>query len=160
VGGESHKSPWAHFGFLIGQGRTKGSRHSFDVASPPLDAPQQYSVSLKGHDFTGLGFSVGGGLKEGIFVKEVMQRGPAAESNKIQPGDRIKGLWVSFDEVVLPDAVALLGHASPYVVRLDIQRSPQSDVPGKRETLGSGRGEKVSHPSFKSSSAMDLSQVN
>lgn len=63
---------------------SKDSRHSIDAS--PTGVAHEYEVSLKGHDFTGLGFSIGGGLKEGIFVKEVMQRGPAAESNKIQPG--------------------------------------------------------------------------
>jgi len=82
MGGESRKSPWSHFGFLLG---SRNTRHSFDAS--PTDVPLEYSVSLKGHDFTGLGFSVGGGLKEGILVKEVMQRGPAAESNQIQPGN-------------------------------------------------------------------------
>jgi hypothetical protein len=43
-------------------------------------------VALKGHDFTGLGFNICGNMKDGIFVKDVMQRGPASESKRILPG--------------------------------------------------------------------------
>ena len=43
-------------------------------------------VPLQGHDFTGLGFSVTGSLRDGIYVKEVRHRGPAALSGKVSPG--------------------------------------------------------------------------
>lgn len=69
-------------------------------------------------------------------------------------GDSIQGLWVSFEEVVLPDAVSLLSYASPYAVKLYMRRGSQ-----EKDLAGGGKGEKVSHPSFRSSSAIDLSQV-
>lgn len=47
-------------------------------------------VPLKSQDFTGLGFSVVGNLKEGIYVKEVYGRGPAMDSGKIHPGKMLK----------------------------------------------------------------------
>ena len=43
-------------------------------------------MAIKGHDFTGLGFNICGNMRDGIFVKDVMQRGPAAESKCIAPG--------------------------------------------------------------------------
>lgn len=43
-------------------------------------------VGLKSRDFTGLGFNVCGNMREGIFVKDLMHRGPASESGRIHPG--------------------------------------------------------------------------
>ena len=54
-----------------------------------LQEPQRYSVALKGHDFTGLGFNICGNMRDGIYIKDVMQRGPAAESKRIMPGKKI-----------------------------------------------------------------------
>jgi len=54
-----------------------------------LQEPQRYSVALKGHDFTGLGFNICGNMRDGIYIKDVMQRGPAAESKRIMPGKPI-----------------------------------------------------------------------
>lgn len=44
------------------------------------------SVQLRGHDFTGLGFNVTGNMRDGIFIKDILNRGPAFESGKIAPG--------------------------------------------------------------------------
>lgn len=44
------------------------------------------SVQLRGHDFTGLGFKVTGNMRDGIFIKDISNRGPAFESGKIAPG--------------------------------------------------------------------------
>lgn len=43
-------------------------------------------VSLRSRDFTGLGFNVCGNMREGIFVKDLLHRGPASESGRIHPG--------------------------------------------------------------------------
>lgn len=43
-------------------------------------------VSLRSRDFTGLGFNVCGNMLEGIFVKDLLHRGPASESGRIHPG--------------------------------------------------------------------------
>ena len=43
-------------------------------------------VSLKSRDFTGLGFNICGNMREGIFVKDLLHRGPASESGRIHPG--------------------------------------------------------------------------
>ena len=43
-------------------------------------------VALRSHDFTGLGFNICGNMRDGIFVKDVLHRGPASESGRIAPG--------------------------------------------------------------------------
>lgn len=48
--------------------------------------PERVSVQLRGHDFTGLGFNVTGNMRDGIFIKDILNRGPAFESGKIAPG--------------------------------------------------------------------------
>ena len=45
------------------------------------------TVPLKGHDFAGLGFTVQGGMRDGIFVNTVSQHGPALESGLVQSGE-------------------------------------------------------------------------
>lgn len=49
--------------------------------------PQVTQVSLRSHDFTGLGFNICGNMRDGIFVKDVLHRGPASESGHIFPGE-------------------------------------------------------------------------
>lgn len=48
--------------------------------------PQMNVVALRSHDFTGLGFNICGNMRDGIFVKDVLHRGPASESGRIAPG--------------------------------------------------------------------------
>lgn len=45
------------------------------------------SVPLRGHDFTGLGFNITGNMRDGIFVKDVLHRGPASESGQVKTGN-------------------------------------------------------------------------
>ena len=47
------------------------------------------SVQLRGHDFTGLGFNVTGNMRDGIFIKDLLNRGPAFESGKIAQGEKL-----------------------------------------------------------------------
>lgn len=49
--------------------------------------PERVSVQLRGHDFTGLGFNVTGNMRDGIFIKDILNRGPAFESGKIAQGN-------------------------------------------------------------------------
>lgn len=44
-------------------------------------------VELIGHDFTGLGFNICGNMRDGIFIKDLMNRGPAVESGKVKVGE-------------------------------------------------------------------------
>ena len=51
-----------------------------------MKEPERVSVQLRGHDFTGLGFNVTGNMRDGIYVKDILNRGPAFESGKIAQG--------------------------------------------------------------------------
>ena len=53
-----------------------------------LKEAERVSVQLRGHDFTGLGFNVAGNMRDGICIKDLLNRGPAFESGKIAPGKR------------------------------------------------------------------------
>ncbi|EEB16770.1 hypothetical protein Phum_PHUM436590 [Pediculus humanus corporis] len=48
------------------------------------------TVTLKSHDFTGLGFNICGNMRDGIFVKDILHRGPAFESGCINTGKPYK----------------------------------------------------------------------
>ena len=50
--------------------------------------PERTIVSLRGHDFTGLGFNICGNMRDGILVKDVLHRGPASESGLIKAGKK------------------------------------------------------------------------
>ena len=43
-------------------------------------------VSIESHDVVGLGFNIAGNMSDGIFVSEVLKRGPASESGSIGYG--------------------------------------------------------------------------
>ena len=51
--------------------------------------PEHVSVQLRGHDFTGLGFNVTGNMRDGIYIRDILNRGPAFESGKIAQGKNL-----------------------------------------------------------------------
>ncbi|KAF0291407.1 Periaxin [Amphibalanus amphitrite] len=118
------KTPKKH-GFCVitptSSSQPKGQSPSDDLTANEGD---QVTVPLKGHDFTGLGFTVQGGMRDGIFVHTVSQHGPALESGRIQPGDRVTAVTVSFAHITLDDATAILSQSSPYDVQLHLQKAP------------------------------------
>lgn len=117
-------------------------------------------VSLKSHDFTGLGFSVCGNMRDGIFVKDLLHRGPAFESGCINPGDRIDSVCISFRHMVFEDALTILSYASPYEVQIQVEHnatSRPSTLLRKRETNPST--ERILHPFYRSQSISDLTTV-
>ncbi|CAG9822364.1 unnamed protein product [Phaedon cochleariae] len=109
-------------------------------------------ISLKSHDFTGLGFNICGNMKEGIFVKDVLQRGPASESGKLNSGDRIHSVTINFEHIVYEDALTILGYASPYEVTIEA-------TSGKSALNSPDQGGQPSHPVYRSSSWSDLYRV-
>lgn len=46
-------------------------------------------VPLRATDFAGLGFTVAGTLRDGIYVKDLLNKGPAALSGNVKPGMRL-----------------------------------------------------------------------
>ncbi|KAK4872432.1 hypothetical protein RN001_014461 [Aquatica leii] len=115
-----------------------------------IQAGETKTVSLKSHDFTGLGFNIYGNMREGIFIKDVLNRGPAFESGKLNPGDRIKSVTINFEHVVFEDALTILSYASPYDVIVEAQsgKITTHHTPSRVSQLG--------HPLYRSSSATDI----
>ena len=54
--------------------------------------PEIESVWLQSQDFIGLGFNIAGSMRDGIFVSQVHNRGPAIESGKFKVGTFTKYL--------------------------------------------------------------------
>lgn len=110
-------------------------------------------------------------MRDGIFIKDVLHRGPASESGKLNPGkspgdsfwfgvvqlnclgDRIKSVTISFEHMVYEDALTILSYASPYEVILEAKN-------GKLLTSAASQGAQPGHPLFRSSSIGDLLQVH
>lgn len=80
------------------------------------------AVDLSGEDIIGLGFDVFGSPQTGIFIKSVLNRGPARESGCMEAGDRIKCLNISFENITLQDATDILNCAAPYKMRLLLEK--------------------------------------
>ncbi|XP_076315458.1 uncharacterized protein LOC143227989 [Tachypleus tridentatus] len=129
--------------------------------------PERVMVPLRGHDFSGLGFNIFGNMRDGIFVKDVLHRGPASESGRIKAGDRILSVNVSFSNMVYEDALTILSYASPYDVQLELEKVSESNQgmssPSESKRLGSssfsGGGQRLFHPLYRSQSIDDLTQI-
>nr|CAD7575918.1 unnamed protein product [Timema californicum] len=126
--------------------------------------PQVNVVSLRSHDFTGLGFNICGNMRDGIYIKDVLHRGPASESGRITPGDRIDSVRISFRHMVFEDALTILSYASPYEVQLEVESAassrPSTLIRTKRTSVASiGVGDRICHPFYRSQSIADLAQL-
>lgn len=110
---------------------------------------QEKIVSLRSHDFTGLGFNICGNMKEGIFIRDVLNKGPAFESKLLSSGDRITSVTIDFEHIVYEDALAILSYASPYEVVISAKN--------KKGFAFSGPAKVPRHLIFRSSSNVDLS---
>ncbi|XP_028826624.1 neuroblast differentiation-associated protein AHNAK isoform X2 [Denticeps clupeoides] len=74
------------------------------------------------------GLIVGGGGKEGIFIKEVKPESPASKHLSVKEGDQILSATVYFDNVSYEDALQILEHAQPYKMELRLKRKNVLDV--------------------------------
>ncbi|XP_075211972.1 uncharacterized protein LOC142319032 [Lycorma delicatula] len=126
-----------------------------------LGQPMVNVVPLRSHDFTGLGFNICGNMRDGIFVKDVLHRGPASESGRIVPGDRIESIRISFRHMVFEDALTILSYASPYEVQLEVENGsssrPSTLLRNKRSSVSPA--ERICHPFYRSQSISDISQI-
>lgn len=93
-------------------------------------------------------------MREGIFIKDVLHHGPASESGKLNPGDKILSLKISFEHMVYEDALTILSYASPYEVEIEARSGFKNNGPA------SGQGAFPGHPLYRSSSSTDLMRVN
>lgn len=147
---------------------TQAKRHrTMDDSCLPME-PERIIVPLRGHDFTGLGFNICGNMRDGIFVKDVLNRGPANESGIVKAGDRIASVTVSFSNMVYEDALTILSYASPYDVKLEIVKPsgkkngfPSVTSSGKLSLASrtSGKSQRLFHPLYRSQSIDDLTQI-
>ncbi|KAJ9595950.1 hypothetical protein L9F63_012843, partial [Diploptera punctata] len=155
---ELFQARWSPWGALVGP-RTADKRRALDDSF--IGEPQVNVVSLRSHDFTGLGFNICGNMRDGIFVKDVLHRGPASESGRIAPGDRIDGIRISFRHMVFEDALTILSYASPYDVQLEVENAsnsrPSTLIRTKR-TSGSSiaPADRICHPFYRSQSIAAL----
>lgn len=121
-------------------------------------------VTLKSHDFTGLGFNICGNMRDGIFVKDVLHRGPAFESGCINSGDRIDSVCISFRNMVFEDALTILSYASPYEVQVQVENDsysrPSTLIRSKRESNAVSSAERIRHPKYnRSQSISHLAEI-
>lgn len=105
-------------------------------------------VWLTSQDFIGLGFNIAGSMRDGIFVSQVHNRGPANESGKFKVGDRIMHVGISFENMVYEDALTILSYASPYPVKVTLQK--QQTIPKNRKL--SDVRTNLNHPLYRSHS--------
>ncbi|XP_029642970.1 uncharacterized protein LOC115217417 isoform X2 [Octopus sinensis] len=123
-----------------------------DHHSPNME-PEVISADLLSQDFTGLGFNISGNMRNGIYIDEVRNRGPAKESGKLKAGDLIKEVSISFKNIVFKDALAILGYASPYPVKVTVEK--QKAVPNRPIITKAP----ILHPVLRSHSANDLYEI-
>ncbi|XP_063241509.1 uncharacterized protein LOC134541775 [Bacillus rossius redtenbacheri] len=152
-------SAWSPLGVIVARGdKRKALDDSF------LAEPQVNVVALRSHDFTGLGFNICGNMRDGIYIKDVLHRGPASESGRITPGDRIDSVRISFRHMVFEDALTILSYASPYEVQLEVENAtssrPSTLIRTKRMSGSNAAfGDRICHPFYRSQSIADLAQI-
>ncbi|CAK9820333.1 Prx [Anthophora quadrimaculata] len=148
---------WTTLG--LGSSNRNDKRKTLDDSCLGLKTTRINVVSLKSRDFTGLGFNICGNMREGIFVKDLLHRGPASESGRIHPGDRIASVKISFQNMVYEDALTILSYASPYDVKLEVESGGIGSKPTTllKKTVGPS-ATRICHPLYRSQSIPELSQ--
>lgn len=84
-------------------------------------------------------------------------------------GDRIVGVTVSFAAMVYEDALTILSYASPYDVRLEIEKAPATSTVslpscspkrlGASTSFRNNEQRRLFHPLYRSQSIDDLTQI-
>ena len=72
--------------------------------SPPPHQ-EQVLVPLHATDFAGLGFTVAGTLRDGIFVKDVLSSGPAQTSDMVKQGTNTNSLLKPHIKYIFTDLI-------------------------------------------------------
>lgn len=149
---------WAPF--TLGSAERNDKRKILDDSCLGPKATRVNLVSLRSRDFTGLGFNVCGNMREGIFIKDLLHRGPASESGRIYPGDRIASVKISFRNMVYEDALTILSYASPYDVELEVESGGSGSKPTTllKRSVGPSAA-RICHPLYRSQSIPELSQA-
>ncbi|XP_068959938.1 protein AHNAK2 [Petaurus breviceps papuanus] len=114
--------------------RDSGESRSFSGRSQseePMEVTLQTDVEAGAS-----GYSVTGGGKEGIFVKQVLKDSSAAKLFSMKEGDQLLSATIYFDNIKYEDALKILQYSEPYKVQFNIKRK----LPSKDDT------ENVHHP--------------
>ncbi|KAK6632082.1 hypothetical protein RUM44_007112 [Polyplax serrata] len=80
------KNKWLGWSPLNPFGKEHKTKKITSMDDSCVNNSQLKVVNLKSHDFTGLGFNICGNMRDGIFIKDVLHRGPAFESGCINSG--------------------------------------------------------------------------
>ncbi|KAM0732467.1 Periaxin [Formica fusca] len=152
-------TPWTSLG--LGSAIRNEKRRTLDDSCVGPKATRVSVVGLRSRDFTGLGFNVCGNMREGIFVKDLLHRGPASESGRIHPGDRISSVKISFRNMVYEDALTILSYASPYDVELEVESGGNGSKPTTllKKSVGPSPT-RICHPLYRSQSIPELTQAH
>lgn len=150
-------TPWMSLG--LGSAIRNDKRRTLDDSCVGPKATRVSLVNLRSRDFTGLGFNVCGNMREGIFVKDLLHRGPASESGRIHPGDRISSVKISFRNMVYEDALTILSYASPYDVELEVESGGSGSKPATllKKSVGPSPT-RICHPLYRSQSIPEMSR--
>nr|CAH7750297.1 unnamed protein product [Callosobruchus chinensis] len=143
---ETSKPKWSHWSPLAALTTKSEKRKTLDDSA--LENNEVKVVALRSYDFTGLGFNICGNIKDGIYIKDISHRGPAFVSGKLNPGDRISSITISFEHIVYEDALNILSYASPYEVIIEAKSGKVIQTPTQ--------GGQPIHPMYKSTSCTNL----
>ncbi|WAR19058.1 AHNK2-like protein [Mya arenaria] len=112
-------------------------------------------VWLTSQDFIGLGFNIKGSMRDGIYVSQVHNRGPAKDSGRFKVGDRILSVAISFENMVYEDALTILSYASPYPVKVTLQKQRHAPKGRRMSEVNTN----LSHPLYRSHSMDTIAVV-
>lgn len=84
---------------------------------------------------------------------------PVCNPNQYFSGDKIISVTVSFSNIVYEDALTILSYASPYDVKLELERKPSAPKRLGSSSFSDG-GQKLFHPLYRSQSIDDLTQID
>ncbi|XP_047394562.1 protein AHNAK2 [Sciurus carolinensis] len=68
------------------------------------------------------GYSVTGGGRQGIFVKQVLKDSSAAKLFSLREGDQLLSATIFFDDIKYEDALKILQYSEPYKIQFKIRR--------------------------------------
>ncbi|CAL8283114.1 unnamed protein product [Lota lota] len=103
-----------------------------------VHSPESEVIVKTAQDGGAEGLIVGGGGREGIFIKQVVPESPAYKNLCVKEGDQILSATVYFDNVTYEDALQIMEHAQAYKVKLCLKRKPEvpeEDLDGHPETI-------------------------
>ncbi|XP_032870378.1 neuroblast differentiation-associated protein AHNAK-like [Amblyraja radiata] len=110
----------------VGQGRVAKELKMTEMVDLIVETEPEFGAS---------GFSVTGGGKDGIFIKEVLKDSRAIKALNLKEGDQILCAQVFFDNAKYEDVVKILQSAESYKVAFRLKRTvPSADVAVSSET--------------------------